>query len=59
MNFMLVISDFTQENFLSLKLGERLANLLNYSLDVFTSKKSLKLKVGLNKIDQQHARIWL
>jgi hypothetical protein len=30
---------------MSLKLAERLANLLNYSLDVFTSKKNLKLKI--------------
>jgi hypothetical protein len=58
MNFMLVICDFTQDNFMSLKLGERLANLLNYSLDVFTSKKSLKLKVrSINfklKLDTQY-----
>ena len=57
MNFMLVICDFTQDNFMNLKLGERLANLLNYSLDVFTSKKSLKLKVNtliLTKIDPKY-----
>ena len=45
MNFMVTISSFCQENFMSYKLSERLANLLNYSLDVFTSKKNLKLKV--------------
>jgi hypothetical protein len=30
---------------MNLKLAERLANLLNYSLDTFTSKKNLKLKI--------------
>lgn len=45
MDFMLIICQFCQENFMSLKLAERLANLLNYSLDVFISKKNLKLKV--------------
>jgi ubiquitin conjugation factor E4 B len=45
MNFMVIICQFCQDNFMSLKLSERLANLLNYSLDVFTSKKNLKLKV--------------
>ena len=30
---------------MSFKLGERLANLLNYSLDIFTSKRSQKLKI--------------
>jgi len=32
---------------MSFKLGERLANLLNYSLDFFTSKRSTKLKVKI------------
>jgi len=44
-NFMVTIASFAQESFMSYKLSERLANLLNYSLDVFTSKKNLKLKV--------------
>jgi hypothetical protein len=42
---MLIICQFCQENFMNLKLAERLANLLNYSLDTFTSKKNLKLKI--------------
>jgi ubiquitin conjugation factor E4 B len=45
MNFMVMISKICQENFLNYKLGERLANLLNYSLDVFTSKRGLKLQI--------------
>jgi ubiquitin conjugation factor E4 B len=45
MDFMVKISEICQEHFLKYKLGERLANLLNYSLDVFTSKRGLKLKV--------------
>ena len=40
-----MISNFCQNNFMSFKLGERLANLLNYSLDIFTSKRSQKLKI--------------
>ena len=42
---MVMITQCCQENFMSYKLAERLANLLNYSLDVFTSKRQLKLKV--------------
>jgi ubiquitin conjugation factor E4 B len=45
MDFMVLLSKICQENFLSLKLGEKLANLLNYSLDVFTSSRGLKLKI--------------
>jgi hypothetical protein len=45
MEFMVMISKICQQNFLNFKLGERLANLLNYSLDVFTSKRGLKLQV--------------
>ena len=42
---MVMISKICQQNFLNYKLGERLANLLNYSLDVFTSHRGLKLKI--------------
>ncbi len=42
---MVMISNICQLNFLNYKLGERLANLLNYSLDVFTSQRGLKLKI--------------
>lgn len=45
MEFMVMISKICQQNFLNFKLGERLANLLNYSLDVFTSKRGLKLQI--------------
>lgn len=50
MSFMIVISQNCQENFMKYKLSERLANLLNYSLDVFTSKRQLDLKVNINII---------
>lgn len=40
-----MISKTCTENFMNYKLGERLANLLNYSLDLFTSERGLKLKV--------------
>ncbi len=40
-----MISAICQEYFLKFKLGEKLANLLNYSLDVFTSARGLKLKI--------------
>ncbi len=45
MEFMVMTSKICQEHFLNYKLGERLANLLNYSLDVFTSHRGLKLKI--------------
>ena len=54
MNFMVIITQCCQVNFMSYKLAERLANLLNYSLNVFTSKKQLQLKVNKNNIDQKH-----
>ncbi len=52
MSYMVIITQCCQENFMSYKLAERLANLLNYSLDVFTSKRQLKLKVILYKEDK-------
>ena len=42
---MVVISKNCSQNFFNLKLGEKLSNLLNYSLDVFTGKRGLKLKI--------------
>jgi ubiquitin conjugation factor E4 B len=42
---MVMISKTCTENFMNYKLGERLSNLLNYSLDLFTSQRGLKLKV--------------
>ncbi len=45
MNFMNIITQCCQANFMNYKLAEKLANLLNYSLDVFTSNKQLQLKV--------------
>lgn len=47
---------------MSFKLGERLANLLNYSLDFFTSKRSTKLKVKKlikNLLDKKYERVWI
>lgn len=43
---MVMVSKICQNNFMTYKLAERLANLLNYSLDLFTSKRGLKLKVN-------------
>jgi ubiquitin conjugation factor E4 B len=40
-----MISKIWQKYFMSFKVAEKLANLLNYSLDVFTSKRGLKLKI--------------
>lgn len=45
MSFMVMISKVCQSNFLNYKLGDKLASLLNYSLDVFTSERGLKLKI--------------
>src|SRR4051794_28797891 len=45
MDFMVMISKICQDIFMTYKLAERLANLLNYSLDLFTSQRGLKLKV--------------
>jgi hypothetical protein len=41
---MIIITQCCQENFMGYRLADRLANLLNYSLDVFIHKGS-KLKV--------------
>jgi hypothetical protein len=51
MRFMMIITECCQDNFMSYKLAERLANLLNYSLDVFTSKRQLKIKVKYSYLD--------
>ena len=58
MNFMIIITQCCQVNFMSYKLAERLANLLNYSLNVFTSKKQLQLKVTLDKSDKKYGGLW-
>jgi hypothetical protein len=45
MKFLVLISENCQSTFLHLRLSERLANFMNYSLDVFTSNRGLKIKV--------------
>jgi ubiquitin conjugation factor E4 B len=45
MEFMVVICKNCSQNFFNLKLGEKLANLINYSLDVYTGKRGTKLKI--------------
>lgn len=42
---MTIISNCCSQNFIKSGLAERLANLLNYSLSIFTTSKGMKLKV--------------
>ena len=46
MKFLVLISENCQNTFMHLRLAERLANFMNYSLDVFTSNRGLKIKVN-------------
>jgi len=46
MNFMVMLSRVCQKNFMNYKLAEKLANLLNYSLNIFVSPLGLQLKVS-------------
>jgi len=50
MQFMVVICKNCSNNFLKLKLGEKLANLMNYTLDMFITKRGLKLKINNMKV---------
>jgi len=43
----MLISENLQNIFMNLRLFERLANFMNYSFDVFTTSKGLKIKVNL------------
>lgn len=45
MKFLVLISENCQNTFMHLKLSERLATLMNYTLDVFTSNRGLKIKI--------------
>lgn len=46
MKFLVLISENCQNTFMHLRLAERLANFINYSFDVFTSNRGLKIKVN-------------